>query len=250
MARRHAYALTLSLLASGCGAIRESSGRSAASVAPRLPAPLSEVGRLEIGGAARCIATLFTPSAAVTAAHCLPPGMTETTPGDAVFALGDGSPPHRFPVDGAYAFGAPDGSGQGDALNGDVAVIHLAQAVPAEVASPRRLGRVRTEAGSEVTFVGMDRSGAPPYDVRRVRSWWFDPALTERIMLPGDSGGPLIGGSPGDLGPIIGVGSGYATSPCGAMTPDSMVFGDVTRFRADIETAVGASTTRFGVEAR
>jgi uncharacterized protein YceK len=248
MARRHGYALTLLLLASGCGAIRE--GRSAASGAPRPPAPLSEVGRLEIGGAARCIATLFTPSAAVTAAHCLPPGMTETTPGDAVFAVYDGGPPHRFPVDRAYAFGAPDDSGRGNVFNGDVAVIHLAQAVPAEVASPRRLGQVRAEAGSEVTFVGMERSGAPPNEVRRVRSWRFDPALTERIMLPGDSGGPLIGGTPGDLGPILGVGSGYATSPCGAMTPDSMVFGDVTRFRADIETAVGASRRRLGVEAR
>ena len=207
------------------------------SVQRRSPLPFAEVGRLEIGGATQCVATLFTPSSAITAAHCLPPGMTEVTPRDAVLALDDEAGARRFAIDRVYAFGE-SGSGGADAgLNGDVAVLHLTESVPVDLATPRPLARARLVAGDEVTFVGPLERRRPQEPPRRIRTWRFDPAMTERIMLPGDSGAPLILGSPRALGPVAGVASGYVATACGGTAPDRMLFGDVARVVPDLEAS-------------
>jgi len=199
------------------------------------PSALSDVGRLELGGVDRCGATLFTPSAAVTAAHCLVPGMTEVTPRDAVLAIGGGVELQRFPVDRAWAFGSHRREGDA-AFNGDVAVLHLATPVPARVATPRPLAASGVRPGEEVTLASLDesRSGG----TRRLRSWRFRPASTDRVLSPGDSGSPLLLGGTNELGPVVAVASGYATTPCASSVPDRALFGDVARVRGAIETTL------------
>jgi hypothetical protein len=223
-----------------CGPLGERAGalRTGSGPGREAPAasPLAEVGRLEISGAPRCWATLITPSHAITAAHCLTQGMDQVTPGDAVLALDLGGERHRFPIDRTRSFGgaSPPASA---ALNGDVALLRLARAVPASLATPRPLARARAASGDEVTFVGVDPSGNAP---RRLTTWRFDPAREERVMVPGDSGGPLLLGAPGALGPLVAVGSGYAGTPCAAAARDRMLFGDAAGMRLAIENTIAA----------
>jgi hypothetical protein len=218
------------LAGAGCGAFRERARWGSA-------APLSEVGRLEVGGSERCTATLFTPEHAVTAGHCVAPDLTGLTPANAFLVLERGGAAERFPVDRAEAFGAPR-AGEPGGLNADVAVVHLARPVPPEVARPRQLARVPVSSGDVVTLVSVASvpRGSPP----SLSTWSFDPTAASRVMRPGDSGGPLLLGAPGALGAIAGVGSGYVSTPCAGSTPDAMIFGDVVRAAGSIHRATAA----------
>jgi hypothetical protein len=86
-----------------------------------------------------------------------------------------------------------------------------------------------------VTLVGRgtcEREGE--LTPRSVRSFRFDPGALQRLLCPGDSGAPLIQGSPGFLGGIAGVASGHASTTCAAEAPDRMLFGDTVTLRAAI----------------
>jgi hypothetical protein len=220
----------LALAGAGCGVFRERSRGGTA-------APLSEVGRLEVGGSVRCTATLFTPEHAVTAGHCVAPDLIGVTPSNAFLVLDRGGAAERFRVDRAQAFGAPSAREAGG-LNADVGVVHLARPVPPEVARPRPLARAAVSAGDVVTLIGV--GSVPRGDPPRLSTWTFDPAATSRVMHPGDSGGPLVLGPPGALGAIAGVGSGYASTPCAGTTPDTMTFGDVARAAGPIDRVTAA----------
>jgi hypothetical protein len=75
-------------------------------------------------------------------------------------------------------------------------------------------------------------------DATRLAAWSFDPSRSGRAMRPGDSGGPLLRVLPAGLGPIVAVGSGYASTRCADEAPDAMTFGDVAAAAPAIERAV------------
>jgi hypothetical protein len=229
---RAAWVFSVALAcAAGCGAHRERAP------APR-EIPLAEVGRLEVGGVGRCTVTLFTQSHAITAAHCVSGDLAGVTPANAILVLGRGTAEERFPVDLAEPVGST-GAGSASGLNGDVAVLHLARPVPAEVARPRPLARTRVAPGDLVTFVGLGSMlpGHPP----RLTTWRFDPTGQGRVMRPGDSGAPLLRGAPGTLGEIVAVASGYLTTSCAGSVPDRMTFGDVASAAPAIGRALAAA---------
>jgi hypothetical protein len=145
--------------------------------------------------------------------------------------IGRGPAAQRFPIDAAESFGGPGAPERG--LNADVAVIHLARPVPPDLARPRPLARAPIGPGEPVTFVATADGDAP-----RLAAWPFDPSRSGRAMRPGDSGGPLLRGLPAEPGPIVAVGSGYASTRCADEVPDAMTFGDVAAAAPAIERAV------------
>lgn len=200
-----------------------------------LEAP-GEVGQLTLRGTERCVATLIRPQVALTAAHCLWPSFTGERSRELSVGFGRGEQRRLFAVRRIRSFDPEGATASGTGLNRDVALLELAEPVSASLARPRGLASERILLGSEVTLVTRGacspETGAPGQSMRSFR---FDPTALRRLLCPGDSGAPLLQGSPGAPGSIVAVASGYASSACAAEAPDRMLFGDVTALRPAIQ---------------
>jgi hypothetical protein len=161
-----------------------------------------EVGLLTRGSArGGCQGTLVAPQAVLTAAHCVSFatrtfGVTEGVTFDV--RASPEAPVQSFVVAEAKSFG-----GSQDARAQDVALLRLADAVPAELATPAGIADEDPGSFGTVTYFFNPRSSCrrvDPPGVRLVREvfWW-----RSLWTCPGDSGGPIFAGALGDRGPVV-----------------------------------------------
>ena len=244
------------MMMAGCGSTVETSWDTAEDVPP--PVEISEalingtqtleraeIGRTIIGGSS-CTGTLISDRVMVSARHCLKYTTCEDRAcvqgwggGVAIFEDARGQQ-HTFEVERWTSF---DRFGRLDQdfvntsidyldltrsdywLSDDVAIVGLAEPVPASVATPSRLVTDRPETGDPLTVwgYGCTERIVPGPSIKRYRDF------TEGIdrsdnLCPGDSGGPVTRGR---RGAVQYVNSAFATTGDG-ITRD--VYGDIMAF--------------------
>ncbi len=184
--------------------------------------------RPEVGSIDGCTATLVGPRLVITAAHCVD-FQTRSTPGRYnTFVVDDGTRQFRYTVDRIASFG-------GDAGDDDVALLHLAIAVPVAVATPARIGTSMPPRGTTVITYGygcQDRDwGSGEFAKQR-----FEHVLGRDTynLCPGDSGGPTMT----EDGHVLLVNSAYIVGE------GTDIFGDVVRNAGDVQ----AQATAWGAE--
>lgn len=153
-----------------------------------------EVGIITNSG---CTATLVTPRAILTAAHCV---NFHTGPTSDGFRTGRGE---FFPIDRVIsrATVAPH--------RDDLAVAHLAVAVPPSSATPSPMSTTFANFGEIVTIYGYgctNRATEEGYGTKRKYTYQY--VVNPKQLCPGDSGGPMYRSN----GSIFQVNSGYNTS--------------------------------------
>ncbi|MEZ4340272.1 MAG: trypsin-like serine protease [Sandaracinaceae bacterium] len=225
---RWSLLLLLSTLAFGCAAQPgdgfDTETDSSGLISGRYTFEHPEVGSIRVGGGA-CTATLFgSARTVVTAAHCVDyrsssgPGSygdftLEPTPGDQ----------HRYTIRQMVVFGTTYGSSRDD-----VALLQLAEAVPASVAVPAPPAGAHPARGEAVTIYGFGcqaRGGGGAFSKQAFGYRWGE---TTYNLCPGDSGGPTLTGD----GEVIQVNSAYVVGP------GNDLFGDVPAHLADLRRYV------------
>jgi len=197
--------------------------------------------RPKVGSIGGCTATLIAPRWALSAAHCFGHRSVEyRDPGpDFVIEAIDRDGTVRaqaFPIARVFSLGYPIGPD-------DIALMHLSEAVPLDVAAPARMVNVKPSEGSTATVMGYGctdataLSGAGTKRMATVTLGYndFGVLTSETAICPGDSGGPVfLGASPDPrrlTGPIAGVNS--------QLTSES-VYADVFERREEIAAIMSA----------
>ena len=175
-----------------------------------------EVGAIRVGGGA-CTATLFASARTViTAAHCVDYGSSSGPGNYGEFTITprEGET-HDYVIAQYHAFDAGGGANEDD-----IALLQLAEAVPAAVAIPDVPAGEYPDPGTTVTIYGYGcqersrQSGA--FEKQSFAHAWG--ADTENLC-PGDSGGPTLGPD----GAVLQINSAYLIGP------GTDLFGDVVR---------------------
>lgn len=173
--------------------------------------------RPEIGQFSRgCTATLIAPNYVLTAGHCIGNGdvITDLTvrPGDAFMFTDRFGVFRNYPVTKLYAVGryrldyVPDHD-----LADDVLLLRLSSSVPLSQAVPAKLARNYPANGTPATIFGFgcqNRDTLAGGGFKQFVTFNYS-AHGSNNLCPGDSGGPVVFGNPGDNGPIFAVNSGY-----------------------------------------
>ncbi len=184
-----------------------------------------EVGRLHFGQGGFCTATLITENVAVTAAHCVDYGTQQTAGNYGRFVVdpNENASPRSFDITHYRSFSSRLGWS-------DVALLRLAQRVPASVAVPTHISTQNARSGESVTVYGY---GCTDRDTQRggflKRSFTYAFGRSENLC-PGDSGGPVV---IGNEGPVFLVNSGYYTQS------GTDIFGEPWRLEGEIQTQIG-----------
>ena len=170
--------------------------------------------RPEVGAISGCTATLIAPEVIITAAHCL--GFRSArTPGRygefTIYGAGGGDR-RSYPIDLYVSYSG------GSLGQDDVALMRLAEPVPADVATPARLAREEPARGASMAIwgFGCTRRGTGT-DWQKRRYDFLEGAGTDNLC-PGDSGGPVMTSG----GEVVRINSGYY-----AGYPGGDIFGEV-----------------------
>ncbi|MBX3269877.1 MAG: trypsin-like serine protease [Sandaracinaceae bacterium] len=179
-----------------------------------------EVGSIRVGGGA-CTATLFGSARTVlTAAHCVD-YRTSSAPGsygDFTLEPRPGER-YRYTIRQMVSLG-----GRSSSSRDDVALLQLAETVPASVAQPAPPVGAHPARGSAVTIYGFGcqaRGGGGAFSKQAFAYRWGE---TTYNLCPGDSGGPTMT----EEGAVIQVNSAYVVGP------GNDLFGDVVTHLASL----------------
>lgn len=169
--------------------------------------------RPEVGSISGCTATLVAPEVIITAAHCLG-YRSATSPGNyGDFTVwGSGGDRRTFRIDLYTSFSRTLGEN-------DVALMRLADPVPASVATPAKIAPSDPSRGTNMSIwgFGCTRRGSGS-DWQKRRYDFLEGSATNNLC-PGDSGGPVMT----DDGQVVRINSGYYTGGGGD------IFGEVPR---------------------
>lgn len=229
-------ALATAALLAGCATTAELSGDTAESALPDAPpvpeflekvrdGTLSndrpEIGSLSVG----CTGTLVAPEVVITAAHCVSYG-SATSPGNyGSFTVQGAGGSSRYTVRRYVSFSRELGTA-------DIALIQLAERVPAEVAEPRPLALVTPANGTALSIWGYGCTERNTRTDWRKRYVDFTEGQATNNLCPGDSGGPVIDES---TGAVLRINSGYYHDNFG-----TDIFGHVPTYYDGVRAQVDA----------
>lgn len=183
------------------------------------------VGVTTLNGDTGCSATLVRRDVILLAAHCFDPGRTDIAPWQFEIRKGD-APSQRF------RFDTGEGWVKGRNYPGseDLALVHLKQPVPANVATPIRIASAWPSWGTTLEMIGFgctQRGGGGAGVKRKIEKTYYpsyDLGWVTQASCPGDSGGALLSAQ----GPaLVGVISGYRGNGYD-------LFGDAVKYRAEL----------------
>lgn len=184
------------------------------------------VGVTTLDGSTGCSATLIRPRVILLAGHCFGADRTDIAPWQ--FEI-------RKSATESYRYDTGEGWVKGrSAGSTDVALLHLRQAVPAEVATPIPIAKRWPSYGTTLQLLGFgctqrggDGAGVKRKLEARYGAAW-DLGWVTRATCPGDSGGALLS----SRGPeLLGVLSGFRSTGYD-------LFGDAVAHRAELEAQI------------
>jgi V8-like Glu-specific endopeptidase len=193
--------------------------------------------RPEVGSfTMRCGATLIGPMHAITAAHCLVPEYTGTTPAAAerFIMIGSVQGIELIPIADIHTFASKryeytlSGS-----MTSDVALLTLEHPVTMAEAVPVALATHRPTFGDRSTLWGFGCTKRGKHDGGAKQYYSFSFGTLTMVLCPGDSGGPVFYGEALERRAIWGINSDYIG--VGDWDYWTDVFGDVVGFGQQIE---------------
>lgn len=233
-ARVKRLSLFVGLVVAGCAADAEVDTASEATepvIGGVVTRDRPEVGIVNFNWGSYCTATLIAPTVAITAGHCVKYMTRDTTGSYGNFRI-DKSPTGsaRYAVDRFRSY-AHDGVG-----SLDVALLRLATAVPADVATPAPIATSRPSNGTALTLYGYGCNDDWEHQTGGGTKRNFHYALGTTLrdtLCPGDSGGPVRVDS---TGAVLLINSGWVSS--GGDKHD--VFGEVPQYASKINAQISA----------
>ncbi len=183
-----------------------------------------EIGFISSDEHGSCTATLIAADVAITAAHCVDYQTRDEVGDYGWMGLDTATGCKAYTIDRYWSLGDDVGVD-------DLALVHLAEPVPASVATPATLAEARPARDADVTIFGygcLERANeSGSFEKRSAGATYQD----SRRLCPGDSGGPV---TLGEKGAIVAINSGFY------VRSGDDIFADPIRHRAALLAQVAA----------